>query len=266
MKHLSKLLAALLVAGALVACGGNFTNKKTPLDTNGNIQFPDTKFAAYMVEHFDTNRDGGISPKEAATITEIKCPGMEIESLVGIEYCTELTHLDCEVNLLTTLDVSKNTELTYLSCRDNRLMTSLDVSKNTELTYLSCYNNPLTDLDVSKNTKLNTLWCDNNQLTTLDVSNNTELTNLYCSDNQLNTLNISKNTELIHLECDDNQLTALDVSMTKLNKYGSTSNVLHCKMASLKTLWLKTGWELKGINKNRSTSYIHPNTKIEYKD
>ena len=38
---------------------------------------------------------------------------------------------------LTSLDVSKNTALTYLDCSHNDL-TSLDVSKNTALTYLDC--------------------------------------------------------------------------------------------------------------------------------
>ncbi|MBQ7009237.1 MAG: leucine-rich repeat domain-containing protein, partial [Ruminococcus sp.] len=43
-------------------------------------------------------------------------------------------------NQLTSLDVSKNTALTYLDCDDNQL-TSLDVSKNTALEELYCYNN-----------------------------------------------------------------------------------------------------------------------------
>ncbi len=301
--------------------------KKTPLDANGNIQFPDAKFAAYMVENFDTNKDGGISPAEAAKITEIYCTSYKIESVEGIEYCTELAHLSCVANQLTTLDVSNNTKLTDLWCSENRL-TSLDVSKNTELTVLYCeenqltaldvsnteltdlwcYENRLTSLDVSNNTKLARLWCEGNQLATLDVSNNTKLTELDCANNQLTTLNVSNNTALTDLECGNNQLTTLDISKnteltdlwclknklttldvsnnTKLTRLWCSENQLAtldvsrtrlgnsdcptpliCYMTSLKTLWLKTGWVLEGINNGaRDENYIHPNTEIKYKD
>lgn len=268
MKHLSKLSALLLIAGVLVACGSD-----SMLDSNGNIRFPDTKFAAYMVEHFDTNGDGGISPAEAATITQIECPGMEIESLAGIKHCTELTYLDCgykyengnfTYNKLITLDVNKNTKLTGLNCSGNQL-TTLNVSKNTKLAGLLCSYNQLTALDVSKNTELAHLVCSNNQLTALDVRKNTKLDYLDCSDNQLTALDVSKNTKLAYLRCYDNQLTTLDASMTNLGN-SSWTYPLCCDMESLKTLYLKTGWELWGINNPRDTDCIHPNTQIEYKD
>ena len=61
----------------------------------------------------------------------------------------------------------------------------MDVSKNTELTGLSCSDNQLTTLDVSQNTALTTLYCSKNQLTALDVSKNTELGTLNCRGNQI---------------------------------------------------------------------------------
>ena len=88
--------------------------------------------------------------------------GKSISSLIGVEAFTALTHLMCESNKLTNLDVSKNTALTSLVCG----------------------NNQLTSLDVSKNTALTSLVCDNNQLTSLDVTQNTALTELYCGENQ----------------------------------------------------------------------------------
>lgn len=274
MKLLSQLLAILWITGSLIACSKDEVPEpnRTPLDPNGNSQFPDPIFATYMVEHFDTDGDGSISPAEAAAITEINCRGMGIESLAGIEYCTELTYLHCgykyengnfTYNKLTALDISKNTNLTYLHCGSNRL-TALDVSNNTKLTELQCYNNQLTTLNVSKNTELTYLECSYNQLTTLNISKNTELTDLLCSRNQLTTLNVNNNTKLTWLNCSGNQLTVLDVSNTNLgNKYDYP---LWCNMSSLKTLYLKTSWELKGINNPRDAGYIHPNTQIEYKD
>lgn len=134
-----------------------------------------------------------------------------LTSLRGIEYFESLEKLNCSGNRLTSLDVSKNTALTFLDCHANQL-TTLDVSKNTALTNLLCVGNQLTTLDVSKNAALTHLECRSNPLTTLDVSKNTALTDLICYSNQLTTLDVSKNTALTHLICYSNQLTSLDIS------------------------------------------------------
>ena len=123
--------------------------------------------------------------------------------------------LYCQSNLLTDLDVSKNTALTFLFCYDNLLM-NLDVSKNISLSWLSCYSNPLTSIDVSNNTKLKELYCSDNQLTTLDVSNNTELTRLSFDMNQIESLDVNKNIKLEYLSCTRNQLSDIDISKNLL--------------------------------------------------
>ena len=176
---------------------------------------------------------------------------------------TALVNLYCQNNQLTTLDVSKNTELTYLYCQNNRL-TTLDLSKNTALTSLDCYNNRLTTLDLSNNTALTSLWCDNNQLTTLDVSKNTALKGLHCHSNQLTTLDLSNNTALEFLECYNNQLTTLDVSKTNLGSKASSYPLKCAHMETLKTLYLKTGWDIFGITILRDPEYIPDHTNIEF--
>lgn len=86
----------------------------------------------------------------------------ELTSL-NVSGCPALTELDCYGNNLTSLDVSKNTKLTYLCYGYNNLI-SVDVRKCTELTELICRENKLTSLDVSKNTKLTELDCSSNNL------------------------------------------------------------------------------------------------------
>ena len=54
-------------------------------------------------------------------------------------------------------------------------VTAIDVSHNTQLTYLDCSSNPLSSLDVSKNTQLKRLWCYNNKFTTA------ALDDIYCA-------------------------------------------------------------------------------------
>ena len=199
---------------------------KVRVEINTIIDIPDANFKAYLVENFDTDKDGEISFQETEAVTEINCRGKNISSLEGIEYFTTLTTLDCSHNQLTSLDVSKNNTLTKLSCIDNQL-TNLDISKNTALTILYCSNNSLTNLDVNKNTALTQLGCSSNQLTSLDVSKNRSLTGLTCAGNQLRNLDVSNNTALTELWCPNNQLTNFDVHNNKaLTLLGCSSNQL----------------------------------------
>ena len=176
--------------------------------------FPDENFCAYL-KKLNFGWDGFITDDEIKNLTllEVGWPG-NVSNLKGIEYFTELTTLSCYNNILTSLDVSKNTALTTLNCQYNQL-TSLDISKNVALTSLNCSNNQLTSIDVSKSTALTDLNCFHNQLTSLDVSKNTALTTLNCSSNQLTSLDVSKNTALTSLVCSSNQLTSIDVSKNK---------------------------------------------------
>ena len=79
-----------------------------------------------------------------------------------------------DTNKLTSLDVSKNTNLQILNCRSNQL-TTLDVSKNTELEWLYCFDNKLSSLDISKNIHLSLFYCYGNNFSTA------VLDDIYCS-------------------------------------------------------------------------------------
>ena len=113
--------------------------------------------------------------------------------------------LQCSSNLLTTLDVTKNSAMTSLSCTDNKLIT-LYMSNNKSLESITCFRNQLTSLDASGCSALKTLNCTDNQLTTLDLSGCSALEELGCNDNQLSTLDLSENTALTKLSCYHNQI------------------------------------------------------------
>ena len=149
--------------------------------TDANV--PDKTFREYLLKQFDKDGNGVLTPAERYAVTEIDVNDKNITSLKGIEFFPNLKKLNCGHNRLTSLDVSKNTELTYLKCSYNRL-TELDVSKNTELTYLDCGYNRLTELDVSQNTKLTELYFVSNQLTSLQADNCTNLTVIFTGSNK----------------------------------------------------------------------------------
>ena len=114
--------------------------------------FPDANFRNWVLNNIDGANDDVLTDAEIAKVSFIYCHEKSISSLKGIEFFTALTTLFCS-NQLTSLDVSKNTALTYLDCSYNQL-TSLDVSKNTSLATLYCHRNQLMALDLSKNTAI----------------------------------------------------------------------------------------------------------------
>ena len=236
--------------------------------------FPDENFRAYIFENFDSDKDGKLSSAECDAVTRMTVDPVLVASLEGIEYFKNLQSLTCSLKWdngrtidgvmhfyneageeifasLTSLDLSGNTELTYLDCCSLTL-TSLDVSKNTALQTLWCGFNQLTSLDVSKNTSLTHLECHCNQLTSLDVSNNSALMELYCFSNQLTGLDVSKNTSLTYLSCGDNHLTSLDVSNnTSLSSLDCRNN------SNLATLYLAAGQGIETLEKDSGTEIVY---------
>jgi hypothetical protein len=157
------------------------------------------------------------------SITYFSCSGDPITSLNVSKY-SDLLDLSFHSTRITNIDVSKNLLLRRLSCVVNQLG-SLDVSKNTKLEELFCAGNNLTSIDVSKNTALQQLNVSENQLTSLDISKNTVLFSLTCASNRLTDLNVVNNTELQELYCDNNLLTNLDIGKNvKLRTLGFTNN------------------------------------------
>lgn len=217
-----------------------------------NIVFEDANFKAYMIKNFDTDGDGEISYEEALYVTKIEVNTDNISSIAGIEYMPNLQHLTCRGSLkynnstevydivcgvLKSLDISKNTKLSYLDASYNKL-TSLDVRNNIELTTLNCTSNNLSSLDVSSNQKLQDFSCGGNNLSTLDVKNNLELTSLGCALNKLNLLDLKNNKELTWISCNGNNLSYLDFSNNPKLR------ILYCDNNNLSSLDFRSNPEL----------------------
>ncbi|MET3025306.1 T9SS type A sorting domain-containing protein [Flavobacterium sp. UW10123] len=148
--------------------------------------------------------DGKVQTSNINTITTLDVSTSNITDLTGIEDFVSLTQLYTMSNKLTTLDLSKNVELTTLRCDSNYSITSLNVSKNTKLINLYCADNKLSSLDVSALPDLIDLYCSSNQLSSLNLSSNTKLQYLYVNGNLLTSLDLSKNTLLNTIQSQDN--------------------------------------------------------------
>ncbi len=209
-------------------------------------------------------------------VERLDCYGNQLTDLWLRPTGTSLKYLDCGVNQLNALDLSKSSELTELYCRNSKLtaldlsankklqkivaasnkLTTLDVRNLPELTYLDLQANfDLKSIDVSKNPKLEFLNLAQTGLTSLNVKNNRKLVDLKVYCNQLTALDVSSNYMLKELYCFENQLTALDLSSNVALECLSVSENpiaelnLH-PLSSLKTLYCQK-MQLKKLDVDR---------------
>ena len=276
--------------------------------------FADAVFQDYIYTNFDTNRDGFLSRTEAMAIISIVVCTDNIESMDEIRYFQNLETLRCYGNgpsgwsgkyvgygKLTSLDLSNNTKLRYLTCSKNNLI-SLDLSKNLQLKgvdcgynqlisinyssldgleYLYCRENLLETLDVSRCPNLRSLDCNSNKIVEMDFSNNEYLEFLDCSWNGLSVLEVAKNKNLKRLGCSGNNLTELNVShnisleelfcyFNQLHSLDVTQNkllkILQCYTNSISSLVLSSNTQLQELSCNDnplSSLDISNNTKLQ---
>ena len=222
---------------------------------------PETNKQIYILD----SEDGKISI--SGPVLFFECSGENITSL-DISKNSQLKVLDCSQNSLTSLDVSKNTNIGTLNCSNNNL-SSLSISKNTVLSILKCSDNRIASLDLSKNTGLFELICSNNKLTSLNLSKQNRLQEVHCDNNQLSSLIVSKQaTGLVEVRCTQNQIQgasmdALIASLPKLNNpenpgvlaiYDNSKDSEHNTCTSAQTAAIKKlGWVPYTYNKSANT-------------
>ena len=222
------------------------------------VNIPDANFKAALVANLaiNTNADGEIQCSEASVYSgAINVDNLGITDLTGIGTFSQIDTLICTNNLLTSIDVSSNPQLTYLCFSNNQLttidvslntllveicgqfnqLTSIDVSTNTALKYLYLSSNQLTSLDVSNNDALWYLACSINNISSLDVTNCPELFEINCSNNQISNLDFSNNTDMYYVYCDNNLLTNIDLSLD------TSLVILNCNNNNLNYLNLQNG-------------------------
>ena len=201
------LSVALLAGQTTYVPDDNFENYLETHDANGNIvPVGDPSSMGNGIAN-----DNYVTTAKINTVISLSVTSRHITDLTGIEDFTALTHLECQYNQLTALDVSQNTALVELDCSINFSLSSLNLGQNSNLSEIRCMSNQLTNLDVTGLPNLTLLACSINQLTGIDVSQNPELTIFTCSNNQLTDIDISHNPNLAYFVCEDNQLTSLNL-------------------------------------------------------
>lgn len=214
------------------------------------VNIPDPAFKAYLVEHFDQDRDGEISRKEAAAIREIGVCSDErnIRSLQGIERMPNLRILQCTGRWID----GPEPEQPYYYQGKYR--------------WPNCFGpaGTLLDVDVSHNPALEVLDLGGNaglgdNMETLDLRNNPELVELGIGMTYLNYPDVSFLTKLEVLDLSHLRGTKPDIShLTKLRQFmmdhpqddgtGYPVDVSHCP--DLEVLHIATAGSVSDLSKN----------------
>jgi Leucine-rich repeat (LRR) protein len=191
------------------------------------ISVPDSRFEQALIDRgYDFVLDGRIktAPIANATTIEILNP-MGIVSIRGIEAFPNLQRLRIIHNQISSVDLSKNTNLTWVSFWDNKL-TSIDVSSLSKLEYFGAGDNDIVTFDVSRNKNLIELDFGNTEgragygttrgVTSIDITHNPNLQQLYMQNNRLTSLNLSGNPMIKGLWVHDNKIESLDCTRNPL--------------------------------------------------
>ena len=173
----------------------------TQESSNPNIakKLKDELFRKYIMENYDLDEDGVLTPKEAANVTSITLDGnatsggdptlRPIASLAGIEYFTELTAL--KLNWITpaieAVDLSKNTKLTSIDMTLGSGVMGINCANLPELAYFQMkrLTKSETNPDKFEDTGLETINLDGcPKLTEINVVRITNLRTLSFKDSK----------------------------------------------------------------------------------
>ena len=225
---MKKLVIVLFIAISAFLFGEKQNMEAKSVAINDD-NFPDFYFQVFIKNSFDTNKDGKLSDKERAAITEINVgrpseyrSDLEYpapDTLEGIEFFPNLKKLYCSECYLDYLDVSKNKKLEELNCNDNNLQ-KLNLKNNTKLKMLRCSYNKLKKININKNKKLQTFYCSDNKIKKLNVDKNKKLEDIIISGNLLKKIDITKLSNLKSICCGENKLKKLDISKRVCYQFG----------------------------------------------
>jgi len=250
------------------------------LDPEALTYVPDDSFEQSIIDAgFDNKLDDYVLTQNISEIvrlgtseSEIKLFNKGIRNLIGLDGFISLKEFSADLNLIDSVDFSKNLNLETISIYYNDIK-SIDISKNENLKSLNILGNPIQTgtIDISKNLNLEVLSIGGSagtrlineqgefiaqipqitaKITSLDFSKNLKLTNLKITHSEisdLDTSNYDSLDKILSLDMSFNKLQSLDISrfiaLQSLNIVGNTN--LDCivvnqnQLSSIPTTWIK---------------------------
>ena len=249
-------------------------------DPDALTYIPDDNFEQSIIDAgFDDKLDDYVLTQNISGIvrlgtseSEIKLFNKGIKNLIGLDEFRSLKEFSADLNLIDSVDFSKNLNLETISIYYNDIK-SIDVSKNENLKSLNILGNPIQTrtIDISKNINLEILSIGGSagtrlindqgefvaevpqttaKITSLDFSSNSKLTSLKITHSEINDLETSNYDNLdniMSLDLSFNQLQTLNVSrfilLETLNIVGNSNldcvEVNQNQLSSIPITWIK---------------------------
>lgn len=234
---------------------------KIDINTNNSENIKSLQGIEYFVSLRDLSINYGYYMNELdlsknKKLEKLKLPYSNNIQRLNLRNNTELKHLEGYF-FFKSLDLSQNTKLEYLSCR-NGALADIDVSNCPGLKYFYCeYNRSINKIDLSNNTALETIICPDNNLKELIIGDKPNLVNLNCRYNSLSTLDVTKCPKLAELNCTYNPILQLDLTNNLLIK--SIYCYSYYYDNPIQELWLNKSLENNNIyiSKNYDTKVIY---------
>ena len=204
--------------------------------------------------------------------SEIKLFNKGIKNLIGLDEFRSLKEFSADLNLIDSVDFSKNLNLETISIYYNDIK-SIDISKNENLKSLNILGNPIqtSTIDISKNINLEILSVGGSagtrlindqgefiaeipqttaKISSLDFSSNSKLTSLKITHSEISDLETSNYNNLdniLLLDLSFNQLQSLNISrftvLESLNIVGNSNldcvEVNQNQLSSIPSAWIK---------------------------
>jgi hypothetical protein len=215
---------------------------------------PDDKFEAELIKMgLDNVLDDSVFTAKIDTVRILNLNFKGIKTTVGIKDFRNLEILIVSNNYINDIDVSQNIKLRELYINNTltptsnfNTISSLDLTRNTELRILDVYDNQIKALDLSKNINLEKLYVGNNHS---------------MNANSINTINLKNNLGLKYLQMGQMNLSNIDLSSNKLIEElilvsMPIKNIDVSGMSGLKKLNIG-GTEIMTIDLSKNNSLTH---------
>ncbi|MCB9197497.1 MAG: BspA family leucine-rich repeat surface protein [Flavobacteriales bacterium] len=195
--------------------GWNITGDQLDCSSQCTVNIPDANFKAYLVGNtsINTNSDAEIQCSEASAFAgAIYVNNLSIADLTGIEAFVNITELVCSSNLLTSLDVTANTELTRLEASANLGLTNVTLGTHNnmeELNLQNCY--ALTTINYTSIPNLLYLYVYKTEVSSFNFNDFPALNELYFGETDITSIDLTNCTDLYEVWCKGN------LSLTSLN-------------------------------------------------
>ena len=187
--------AMVLAAGAVSGAGVDEAQAASKKIAINKKNFPDQVFRELVRVNYDKNKDkklskseikkakkfGSSSCKNSVKIKPSKYAEYErkyvsdIKNFKGIEKLTNLRKLVAKETSVKTINLKKNTKLTYLEMTDGKLQ-KLNLNSNKKLKYVYLEYNQLTSLKMNKCKKLSTVNVTGHMVKDLKINRNKSTT------------------------------------------------------------------------------------------